>query len=313
MDSIAGPFGWSVFLVVVLGLLALDLGVFHRKSHTLSFREAMTWSGVWIGLATLFAGGIWWASGAERALEFTSAYVIEKALSVDNIFVILVVMQSFAVPEKERHRVLFWGVVGALVMRAIFIVAGAALIARFHAVLYVFGVILVLTGLKLFAQGEAKPDPSKSFLVRLLRRVMPVTSEYRGSAFTVVEHGRRVATPLLAALLAIEGADLVFAVDSIPAVFAVSQDVFIVFTSNVLAILGLRSLFFVLAGALERFTLLKYGLGGVLLFVGVKMLLIDVVKVPTLASLGVIGALLALSMLASAWVDRRARLAVNAG
>ena len=299
METIAGPVAWVVFLGGVLGMLALDLGVFHRKAHHVGFKEAMTWSVIWIALAGVFGAYVWHWQGSVKGLEFFTGYVLEKALSIDNLFIMLVVLQSFRVPDVERHRVLFWGVLGALVLRAIFVFLGAALIARFHFVLYGFGALLLITGVRMLKGSDHEADPQQSLLVRWFRKVMPVTADYEGDAFLVRRAGKWVATPLLVALVAIEGADVVFAVDSIPAVFAVTTDPFIVFTSNVLAILGLRSLFFALAGALERFHLLKYGLGAILLFVGAKMMVIDLVKVPAVVSLLVIGVILTVAVVAS--------------
>ncbi len=304
METIASPAAWAAFVVGVLGMLALDLGVFHRRSHVVGFRESMTWSVIWILLSTAFGVLVWRWLGPVKGLEYATGYVLEKALSIDNLFIMLVVLQAFRVPEEQRHRVLFWGVLGALVLRAVFIFLGAALIAQFHWVLYGFGALLLVTGVRMLRGSESKSDPKQGLLVRALRRVMPVSDVFHGAAFFVRQAGRWVATPLLVALVAIEGADLVFAVDSIPAVFAVTTDPFIVFTSNVMAILGLRSLFFALAGALERFHLLKYGLGGVLLFVGAKMVLVDLVHVPAAVSLLVIGGILAAAVLASLWTRR---------
>ncbi len=273
IQSVGSPALWAGFVVFILLMLALDLGVFHRHSHEVSVREALGWSLVWIALALLFGGGVWWMFGGSFGLQYLTGYLIEKALSVDNIFVILVVMQFFAVPKQYQHKVLFWGILGALVMRAVFILLGAALIQRFGWVMYVFGAILIYTGIKLFRQTEEDVDPSKNLVFRLFRRVVPATTTYHGGRFTIVENGRRLATPLLFVLVTVEATDVVFAVDSIPAIFAVTKDPFIVFTSNIFAILGLRSLFFLLAGVMGKFHYLKYGLGAVLLFVGGKMLI----------------------------------------
>lgn len=312
MDTLAGPTAWAAFLAVVLGMLALDLGVFHRRSHVVHFREAMTWSVIWIGVAALFGLVVWQWQGPTKGLEFATGYVLEKALSVDNLFVMLVILQRLRVPEEARHKVLFWGVIGALVLRALFIFAGAALVARFHWVLYGFGVLLLVTAVQMVRGGPEK-DPTQGRVVRWFSKLFHVTDRPHGTNFFVIEAGKRVATPLLLALVAVEAADLMFAVDSIPAVFAVTRDPFIVFTSNVLAILGLRSLFFALAGLLERFHLLKYGLAGVLAFVGAKMLLVDVVKVPVALSLGVVAGLLGLTMLVSWLKPARAPMESNGG
>ena len=298
-ESIDCPVLWLGFVAFVLAMLAVDLGLFHRKSHEVSVKEAAIWSGVWIALAVVFNGGVYVWFGADRALEFAAGYLIEKALAVDNIFVFVVIFGTFAVPAAYQHRVLFWGVLGALVMRAAFIFAGSALLARFHWAIYVFGGILVVTGVKLLLQRHHEVHPERNPIVRGLQRVFPVTSGYEGDRFTVRREGRRFATPLLLALVAVEITDVVFAVDSIPAIFAVTMDPFIVFTSNVFAILGLRSLYFVLAGIIRKFVYLKIGLAIVLLFVGAKMSLLDVVKVPIAISLAVIAAILGVSVLAS--------------
>ena len=287
--ALGSPIMWVGFLAFVLAMLALDLGVFHRKAHVVTMREALTWSVVWVACSLSFGGLIHWLYGAERAIEFITGYAIEKSLAVDNIFVFVAVFGAFAVPAAYQHRVLFWGVLGALLMRAAFIFAGASLIARFHWVLYVFGVLLVLTGVKMLVQrNQVAEDPSQTRFVAWLRRTVPSTDGYRGDRFMVVEGGRRLATPLLFVLIIIEIADLIFAVDSIPAIFAVTNDPFIVFTSNIFAILGLRSMYFLLADIVPRFVYLKTGLALVLVFVGVKMSIVDVFKVPTLLSLGVI-------------------------
>ena len=299
METIGTPVLWAGFVGFVLLLLALDLGVFHRKAHAVTTREAAVWSAVWVGLALAFNLLVARWFGPERGLEFLTGYVIEKALAVDNIFVFYAIFAYFAVPAAYQHRVLFWGVLGALVMRAIFIVLGAALLAKFHAILYVFGAILVFTAIKLFAMPEDGIHPERNPAYRLLRRIVPAVSEYHGARFTVVQNGRRYATPLLIVLLLIEWTDVVFAVDSIPAIFAVTSDPFIVFTSNIFAILGLRSLFFLLQGVIGKFHLLKPALAAVLLFVGGKMLLIDFVKVPIGWSLATVGGLIALGVLAS--------------
>ncbi len=290
---------WGVFTVAVLGLLLLDLTVFHRHAHIVSKKEAALWSVLWIALAMLFNIGIYVFYGKERALEFLAGYVIEKSLSVDNIFVFLMLFSYFSVPAIYRHRVLFWGILGALVMRAVFIGVGAALLHNFHWVLYVFGAFLVFTGIRMVAKKEEQTDPSTNPAIRLLRRFMPVTPGYEGQHFLVRHDGRLFATPLLVVLVTVETTDLVFAVDSIPAIFAVTDDPFIVYTSNVFAILGLRALFFLVAGVLDLFVYLRYGLGCVLSFVGVKMLLIDLYTVPIDLSLSVIVGILGISVAAS--------------
>ena len=299
LQTVGTPALWGGFLAFVLIMLALDLGVFHRRAHEVRVTEALIMTSVWIGLALLFNVGVYFMFGWERALEFLSGYLIEKALSVDNIFVFIVVFSVFAVPPKLQHRVLFWGILGALVMRALFIVVGAALLHRFHWISYIFGAFLVYTGIKLLVQRSGEVHPERNPLFRLFRSVIPSVSTYREGHFTVVENGKRYATPLLLVLLAIEATDIVFAVDSIPAIFAITTDPFIVFTSNIFAILGLRALYFAVASIMNKFHYLKVGLSLVLAFVGSKMLLAGVIKVPILVSLGVIAALLAGSMVAS--------------
>ena len=305
METVGSPALWAGFVGFVLALLALDLGVFHRNAHAVTLREAAFWSAIWISLALAFNGLVLHWFGPERALEFLTGYLIEKALAVDNIFVFYAIFAYFAVPASLQHRVLFWGVLGALVMRAIFILLGAALLARFHWVMYVFGAVLVLTAVKLMVMSEEGFHPERNRVYRLFRKVLPTVGEYHGARFTIVREGRRYATPLLVVLLLIEWTDVVFAVDSIPAIFAVTKDPFIVFTSNICAILGLRSLFFLLASVLGRFHLLKPALAAVLAFVGVKMLLLDVVKIPIGASLGVVAALLALGVVGSLLFPRK--------
>jgi tellurite resistance protein TerC len=298
-ETIGSPALWVGFIAFVLAMLAVDLGVFHRKAHEVSLKEAGAWSAVWVALALAFNAGVYAWFGPERALEFTTGYLIEKALAVDNIFVFVVIFSAFAIPTIYQHRILFWGVLGALVMRAVFILVGGAMLQRFHWTLYLFGAILAITGVKLLFQRNQELHPERNPLVRAFQRLFPVTPTLDGDRFTVVRDGRRMATPLLLALVAVEVTDLVFAVDSIPAIFAVTRDPFIVFTSNIFAILGLRSLYFLLAGVITRFVYLKVGLALVLVFVGAKMLLVDLYKVPIAVSLGVIAALLGLSVIAS--------------
>ena len=288
---------WIGFNVFVLAMLALDLGVFHRKAHVVSLKESMTWTFVWVGLAMCFNAGVWYFGGQTKALEFFTGYLIEKSLSVDNVFVFALLFSYFAVPLLYQHKVLFWGILGALVMRAIMIVAGAALITKFSWIIYVFGGFLILTGIKMIVKREEEIHPERNPVVRWFKRLMPVTAEYRGDKFFVLENGIRMATPLFVVLLLVEISDLIFAVDSIPAIFAVTTDPFIVYTSNVFAILGLRSLYFALAGVMDKFHYLKIGLGVVLTFVGVKMILAHTAwKIDTLASLGVIGVILTTSV-----------------
>ena len=291
---------WVGFNVFVLAMLALDLGVFHRKAHVVSFKESITWTVVWVALALLFNGGVWHFYGSQKALEFFTGYLIEKSLSVDNVFVFALLFSYFAVPAKYQHKVLFWGILGALIMRAIMIALGAALITKFTWVIYIFGAFLILTGIKMVLKREEEIHPERNPVVRWFKKLMPVTGDYRGDRFFVRENGVRAATPLFVVLLLVEVSDLIFAVDSIPAIFAVTTDPFIVYTSNVFAILGLRSLYFALAGVMNKFHYLKIGLGVVLAFVGVKMLLAHTpYKIDTLISLGVVAGILALSIVAS--------------
>jgi tellurite resistance protein TerC len=311
MESIASPQLWIIFSVFVLGMLALDLGVFNRKAHEVHFKEALTWSFVWVALSLVFNWWIYHEFGKQKALEFLTGYVIEKALSVDNIFVFVVLFASFAVPKIYQHRVLFWGVIGAIVMRAVFIGLGAALVARFHWIMYVFGAILIFTGFKLMKEGDAEPHPEKNPIYKFARRLMPAVPEYHGKQFTIVKDGKRYATPLLLVLIAIEATDVVFAVDSIPAIFAITTDPFIVYTSNIFAILGLRAMYFLLAGVIDKFHYLKYGLACVLLFVGVKMVIADLYHVPIVVSLGVIAALLTLSIVASMMWPKHVEIAAS--
>jgi tellurite resistance protein TerC len=301
MDSV---WLWVGFNIFVLGLLALDLGVFHRQAHSVNAKEAALWSVVWVALALTFNTAIYFYSGPQAGLEFLTGYLIEKALSVDNIFVFLLVFSYFRVPGKYQHRVLFWGVLGALLMRGAMIGAGAYLIARFHWILYLFGAFLVITAIRMATQDERAIEPEANPVIRLVRRLVPVTNVYHGQSFFIRENSRWTATPLFIVLVFVEVTDLVFAVDSIPAIFAVTQDPFLVYTSNVFAILGLRSLYFLLADVVGRFHFLKLGLAAVLAFVGLKMLLADVFKIPIGLSLGVIGLLLGTSVAAS-WMFPR--------
>jgi tellurite resistance protein TerC len=307
MESVGSPLHWLGFLAFVLLMLALDLGVFHKKAHVVHVKEALGWSAVWIALAVAFGVLVYFVYGSERALEFYAGYVIEKALSVDNLFVFVVIFTTFKIPQVSQHRVLFWGVLGALIMRAIFIAAGSALLARFHWIMYLFGGFLLLTAFKLARdKGESEhASPMEGATYRFLVRFLPTSSTLDGSRFFTVQNGRRLATPLFIVLMLVEVTDLIFAVDSIPAVFAVTTDPFIVFTSNVFAILGLRSLYFVLADMVHRFHYLKPALAIVLGFVGVKMLLMEVYKIPTAISLAVILLTLTGAVLLSIRRDRK--------
>lgn len=270
--GIPDPWLWAGFLALIVALLALDLGVFHRKAHAVTRREALAWSAVWAALAGAFAGVVWWLFGAARAQEYLTGWVIEKSLSVDNLFVILMIFTALRIPAADQHRVLFLGIASALVLRAVMIVGGAALLARFHWLVYALGAFLLVTGVRLWRHRRDAPDAGGGAATRWLRRVVPATPRLHGHRFFVRESGRWVATPLLLALCAVELTDVAFAVDSIPAIFAVTSDPFIVFTSNVFAILGLRSLYFALAGAIQSFRYLKVALAVVLAVVGVKML-----------------------------------------
>jgi tellurite resistance protein TerC len=294
---------WIGFNAFVIVMLAIDLGVFHREAHEVSMKEAGAWSAIWVALALAFNYGVYHFMGPQAGLEFLTGYLIEKALSVDNIFVFVLIFSYFSVPPRYQHRVLFWGILGALLMRGAMIAAGAVLITEFHWIIYVFGAFLVVTGIRMATQTEHAIDPERNPVIRLVRRLVPVSTEYHGQRFWVrAEAGGRlrlVATPLFVVLVLVETTDLIFAVDSIPAIFAITQDPFIVYTSNVFAILGLRALYFLLAGVIHRFHYLKLGLSAVLVFVGVKMLLAEVYKVPIGVSLGIIGLVLATAIVAS--------------
>jgi tellurite resistance protein TerC len=295
---------WIGFNVFVLAMLALDLGVFHRKTHQVSVKEALTWTAVWIGLAMLFNVFIYYYFNDELALEFLTGYLIEKSLSVDNIFVMIMIFSYFQVPSEYQHKVLFLGIFGALIMRVVFIFAGIELIHRFHSLIYVFGGFLIFTGIRMFI-SEPKIDPEKNVFVRVVRKFIPVTNTYHGDSFFIRENAKLFATPLFLVLLVIEGMDLIFAVDSIPAILAVSEDPFIVYTSNVFAILGLRSLYFAVAGIEKYFKYLKFGLAAILVFVGTKMAFADFFKIPVHISLIIIVVLLVISVVASMISTRR--------
>jgi tellurite resistance protein TerC len=279
-------------------MLVLDLGVFHRRAHTVKFREALAWSVAWIALAAIFAVVIFFWHGRTAALEFVTGYVIELSLSVDNLFVFLLIFRFFQVPAIHQHKVLFWGILGALIMRAIFIAAGVTLIESFHWIIYVFGAFLVYSGIKLFFQNEAEIHPEKNPVLRLFRRLVPVTKDYVDNKFFVRSPGL-YATPLFVVLLVVETTDLLFAVDSIPAILAITRDAFIVYTSNVFAILGLRSMYFALAGMMEMFRYLHYGLSLVLVFVGAKMLVSHYLEIPTPVALATVAGVLVISVIAS--------------
>jgi tellurite resistance protein TerC len=296
---------WGAFIAFILGMLALDLLVFQREAHTVAIREALAWSAVWIGLGLAFGLVIWAWQGGEAAGQYYAGYLIEKSLSVDNVFVFALLLSYFAVPAEYQHRVLFWGVLGALVLRAAFIAGGAALLESFHWMIYVFGAFLVFTGIRMALHRGAEVHPDRNPVLRLLRRFVPITDGYRGQRFLVVEDGRRWATPLLAVLLVVETTDVVFAIDSIPAIFAITRDTFLVFTSNAFAILGLRALYFLLAGAMTKFAYLKLGLSLILVFVGLKMAGSELVDIPIAVSLASIAVVLATAIGASVWRRRR--------
>jgi len=290
---------WVGFVGFVLAMLALDLGVFNKRPHVVHPKEAAIWTAVWVGLALLFAGGLAFFATPQTALTFLTGYLIEESLSIDNIFVIVLIFQYFAVPAQYQHRVLFWGILGALVMRGLFIGLGAALLARFEWIIYIFGALLIVTGVRMAVKQDEEFDAEQNPVVKAVRRVLPLTNGYRGKHFFVVENGRRFATPLLLVLVLVEATDLIFAVDSIPAIFGITRDPFLVFTSNIFAVLGLRSLYFLLASVVTKFWMLKYGLAVILTFVGTKMLIESWIHIPILLSLGVVLVLLAASIAGS--------------
>ena len=302
---------WIGFNLFVLLMLALDLGVFHRKSHVISIKEATIWSVIWITLAMVFNLGLYlfWDqvsptssyTNNEAALAFFTGYLIEKSLSVDNIFVFVLIFTFFAVPAAYQHRVLFWGIIGALIMRGTLIAVGATLLKEFHWIIYIFGAFLIFTGIRMALHRNEEMHPERNPLIKLIRRIMPVTDNYEDDKFFIRRAGKLIATPLFLVLLLVESTDLIFAVDSIPAIFAVTEDPFIVYTSNVFAILGLRSLYFLLAGVVDKFYYLKLGLSAVLVFVGTKMVMVDLYKIPVGVSLGVIASILAIAVIASLW------------
>lgn len=289
---------WICFNVFVFVMLVVDL-FFHRKDSEIKVKEAMLWSAFWIALALVFNLGVYYYRGHDAALKFLTGYLLEESLSVDNLFVFLIIFSYFKIPHRYQHKILFWGILGAVCFRALFIFAGVALIHRFHWIIYFFGALLVWTGYKLFSEKDKEVDPDKNVGIRLFKKVMPVTTTYEHGDFFVKKDKKWYATPLWVALIAVETTDIIFAVDSIPAILAVTTDPFIVYTSNIFAILGLRSLFFALSGMMQMFHFLHYGLGAILIFVGVKMLIADIVKVPIAAALAVIAGVLALSVIAS--------------
>jgi tellurite resistance protein TerC len=295
---------WVLLFLFIGGLLALDLLVFHRKAHEVSFREAAIWSVVWIALGLSFGALVWVILGSQAGGEYLAGYAIEKSLSMDNVFLFAMIFGYFAVPKEYQHRLLFWGVLGAIVFRAIFIAAGATLLESFHWMIYIFGFILLLTGWKMARSDAHAVDPSRNLVLRAMKRVVPIDDQYHGQRFTIRRAGKLVGTPLLAVLVVIETSDILFAIDSIPAIFAITTDPFIVFSSNAFAILGLRSLYFVLAGMIDRFKYLKIGLSALLVFAGIKILISDFYKMPVEVSLAVIVGILAVSIGVSLWRTR---------
>jgi tellurite resistance protein TerC len=296
---------WLIFNLFILLMLFLDLGVFHRKSHQISVKEALKWTGIWIGLAFLFNVFVFYYFGEASAYEFFTGYLIEKSLSIDNIFVFIMIFAYFNVSPASQHKVLFWGILGALVLRAAFIIVGVELIHKFHWLIYVFGAFLIYSGIRFFQHDDIKVDPDKNILVRIARKIFPVTAEFQGDKFFIRRDNKLWATPLFIVVILIEATDLVFAVDSIPAILAISNDSFIVYTSNVFAILGLRSLYFALAGIEKYFVYLKYGMAVVLLFVGLKMCIADFLKIPIEISLSFIVLTLFASVVASMLMPKK--------
>ncbi|PKN51807.1 MAG: hypothetical protein CVU55_10195 [Deltaproteobacteria bacterium HGW-Deltaproteobacteria-13] len=299
---------WTFFGVFIFAMLALDLGVFNRKVHVIKMKESLLWTAFWVTLALAFCAGIYFfhGEGHSKAMEFFTAYIIEYSLSIDNLFVFMLIFRFFSVPQSYEHKALFWGILLALITRAVFIFAGVALLNAFSWVMYIFGVFLIFTGIKMALNKETEVHPDKNIAIKLLRFFIPVTKEFQEARFFIIKNGRRLATPMLAVLLALETTDILFAVDSIPAVLAISKDPFIVYTSNVFAILGLRSLFFAISGLMKLFHLLHYGLAAILSFVGVKMLIEDFFHVPVGVSLIIISSILVISVVASIiWPDTK--------
>ncbi|MGE3974394.1 MAG: TerC family protein [Bdellovibrionales bacterium] len=297
---------WILFTVIVVVALAIDLGVLNRKSHKMAFKEAATWTSIWVALALGFNGAIYYFLGSQSAVEFLAGYLIEQSLSIDNLFVFIMLFSYFKVPDKYQHKILFWGIIGAVVMRAVFIATGIKLIHHFEWVLYLLGGMLVLMGLKMLRKkADEEHQPEKNIIIRLLKKVLPISDQYDGGNFLTVKNGKRMGTPLLLVLVAVETTDVVFAMDSIPAVIAITRDPFIVFTSNIFAILGLRSMFFVLAGVMNLFEYLSYGVAVILVYVGVKMLLMDVYKIPVHVTLIIMANIILVSILMSVLKKRR--------
>lgn len=290
---------WIIFGILIPTMLILDLGVFHRRAHAVKIKEALIWSSIWISLALLFCLGVYLLIGSEKALLFITGYLVEESLSVDNLFVFLLIFTYFCVPAADQHRVLFWGIIGAIIMRGIFIVAGLALLANLHWIVYIFGAFLIYTAIRLVFQKEKELQPEKNPVLRLFRRFVPLTKKYHMNKFFVKSRGHRLATPLLLVLVVIETTDVIFAVDSVPAILAITRDPFIVYTSNILAVMGLRALYFALAGVIQKFYYLNYGLAAILGFLGFKMLVTDFLEIPIGVSLGVVCGILVLSALLS--------------
>ncbi|HTD65509.1 MAG TPA: TerC family protein [Candidatus Limnocylindria bacterium] len=304
-EIVITPWHWAGFVVCILIFLALDLGVFHRSAHVVKFKEAFAWTAVWFTVAMLFAVALGYWKSREDAEMFVTGYLLELSLSMDNVFVIALLFAYFKVPTEHQHRVLFWGIMGALIMRGVLIAVGAALVMRFHWVLYIFGAFLLFTGIKMFFAGDGGVEPENNLVLKLVRKFFPLSPKFEGQKFFTQLNGRRALTPLAVVLLMVETTDLVFALDSIPAIFGVTQKPFIVFTSNVFAILGLRSLYFVLANAIDYFRFLKYGLALVLVFIGAKMLAEKWVHVPTRLSLGIVAGIILFSVLLSVLLSKR--------
>jgi tellurite resistance protein TerC len=297
--SIGTPIFWTTFITVILILLSIDLRVFHRHAHEVKIREALIWSLVWVSLSFVFGVWVYRAFGRQHGLEFFAGYLVEYALSVDNVFVFILLFGYFAVPPRLHHRVLFWGILGALIMRASFIVAGAALLSAFHWVIYILGAFLVYTGGKIFKEGETEVEPERNPVVRLFRRIIPMSTGYESGTFFLKQGARIVATPLALVLVTVEVTDLVFATDSIPAIFGITRDTFIIYTSNICAILGLRSMYFLLSAVIRRFIYLGPGVGIVLVFIGIKMLVSRFYVIPIESSIAIVGTILAGSVLLS--------------
>jgi tellurite resistance protein TerC len=296
---------WAAFTAFVFGMLALDLGVFHREAHVVSLKEAATWSVIWVALSLVFNVIVYRFIGSEAGLQFLTGYLIEKSLSVDNIFVFVLIFSYFSVPAEYQHRVLFWGILGALVMRALFIAIGAALLETFHWVIFIFGGFLIWTGIRMAYHQDEEINPASNPLIRFFKRIMPITPQYEGQRFFVHKAGVLMATPLFIVLLLVESTDLLFALDSIPAIFSITRDPFLVYTSNVFAILGLRAMYFLLAGVMDKFRYLKIGLAVILVYVGFKMVISEWYHIPTAISLGIIFIVLTVSVLTSLWKTRR--------